>query len=798
MISSESSADLSSVEERLRVSAACLLVLKLPNGKYVFTLGEHEAKPLLSLIRPFGGAWKYTKLKRWAEKSGFTPEGDDCDLRGTVPRSKLGAFREELVSKKDMERDPRRELYEELGIPLGLTQEEVNAWFDPQFMVSNEFGSNVKNTQYFHEYYVVTINDTELCEKIESLVRSGTAPVCIIDQEQLMLAQKLAEPISVSYGNDSVEVVVVPTCFPCIQSEYKPPATNRSLNNNEKVLQDLLFQLEQRLHLPYRLTQQEVELLYRHGDSKLVSEFMSQLVQHRMWEAVAQLVIGPAAQGLGVLAATLPNNREVFFSIALAGLGLRNWLRNTSAKGADELVRTKLSLILHQIKDQSFRDRLDDDGIDTLVADMAVAEQVFPPIIALLTSAGFISAALLFQRMYSILAGFYLSVLVGSVALQEAIGRKPNAANTETKQSWWKSLGLSELLLVAPSIVANFASYAPHWIALLTAFNFGAESYAGGMSGIGEIKNGQNASKNLKEWLSGISFSLTPKKYEEHSLRIRAQEDVGMVSTRFGDVREVFGVRVESHLTQPCIRYSKITQHDPLDPWQEKGIRPTQQVLYVESFSLPVPHKPDVVILQDASLVLRQGVVNIFRRGDEYGCELALSAIAGEVEHPTGTVLLRKRHTDVNTHELEHGELRNNIKFFEANDDSMKKPLPKVTESQLQESEIFSEEEIARYLKGHHDLGQVFRVKVRLVAALNENIPVIFIHMNLRQNTSLIVKQKMAAYISSKAHGRIVALVMKSAPGLENNLFPGEVESYKIIGKKFRKDASSQSVSKKA
>jgi hypothetical protein len=798
VISNESSGKSNPSEERLRMSAAYLFVLKLPNGKFVFTLGEHEAGKQVPLIRPIGGAWKYTELPNWEEKTGFYPERDDGDLRGTVTRDKLSAFREELVSKRDMERDPRRELYEELGIHLGLTQEEVNAWFDPQFILSKEFESDANNTHYFHEYYVVTINDPAVCEKIESLVRSGTAPVCIIDQKQLMFAQESAKTISVSHGIDSVEAVVAPTCFPCLQSEYRPPTSNSFSNKNEKVLQDLLFQLEKRLHLPYRITQQEVELLHRHGDPKLVSEFMSQLVQHRLWEAVAQLVIGPAAQGLGVLAATLPNNREVFFSIALAGLGLRNWLRNTSAKGADELVRTKLSLILHQIKDQSFRDRLDDEHLDTLVADMAVAEQVFPPIIALLTSAGFISAALLSQRMYSILAGFYLSVLVGSVALQEAIGRKPNVANTETKHSWWKSLGLSELLLVAPSIVANFASYAPHWIALLTAFNFGAESYAGGMSGIGEIKNGQNASKSLKEWLSGISFSLTPKKYEEHSLRIRAQEDVGMVSTRVSDVREVFGVRVESQLTQPCIRYSKITQHDPLDPWQEKGIRPTQQVLYVKSFSLPVRHKPDVVILQDASLVLRQGVVNIFRRGDEYGCELALSAIAGEVEHPTGTVLLRKRHTDVNTHELEHGELRNNIKFFEANDDSMKKPLPKVTESQLRESEIFSEEEIARYLKGHHDLGQVFRVKVRLVAALNENIPVIFIHMNLRQNTSLIVKQKMAAYISSKAHGRIVALVMKSAPGLENNLFPGEVESYKIIGKKFRKDTTKQSVSKKA
>ena len=108
------------VDSRIRISIAALCRLRLPDGRYVF-----QYNPDRNLVKPLGGACKYTDLSLWSA-IGFELEDpqvpdDQDDLRGTVPSDKVPQLLGLCRSGQGREADtPYRELNEELFIPLGI------------------------------------------------------------------------------------------------------------------------------------------------------------------------------------------------------------------------------------------------------------------------------------------------------------------------------------------------------------------------------------------------------------------------------------------------------------------------------------------------------------------------------------------------------------------------------------------------------------------------------------------------------------------------------------------------------
>ena len=218
---------------------------------------------------------------------------------------------------------------------------------------------------------------------------------------------------------------------------------------------------------------------------------------------------------------------------------------------------------------------------------------------------------------------------------------------------------------------------------------------------------------------------------------------------------------------------------------EHHGFASNEPFVHAWDFTLPVPFKPDTVILNDANITLGSGV-HILRHG-KYGPKLPFLALAGGIEHPTGSVLMRTKKTDINMHGISQTESLELVRFFSTEATSWK--LPQIDENTLKETCLFTTEEIARYLKGE-TISQDFRNKLHLVHALKVNSsPWVLLYMNVRKETDRQQLQMMADFISHSASDRIVCLGFHSSPGIpDENFDPEKLKaSYHIHHRGFKK-----------
>lgn len=166
--------------DRIRVSCASLCRIE-HEGWFLLLLNANRRQRGIYVLSPIGGALTITRYDRLASFAAVleTPQNDD--LRLTLPRDKLPAFREWFYSGQDRERSPFRELYEELvdetHLLDALAPEDVvwqHLWTVEEDAVTARGGQSGVFTHYFLEIFGVTFaNDAVLSALLTAPPESG-------------------------------------------------------------------------------------------------------------------------------------------------------------------------------------------------------------------------------------------------------------------------------------------------------------------------------------------------------------------------------------------------------------------------------------------------------------------------------------------------------------------------------------------------------------------------------------------------------------------------------------------------
>jgi hypothetical protein len=145
----------------IRVSCATLCRIE-HQGRFLLLLNANRRQKGTYQLGPIGGALRLLDLDRLAvfEAALETPGSDD--LRLTLPRRQLDAFRAWFATGEGRERTPFRELHEELvseaGLLPALRPEDVDCrylWQVEEEALTDRLGQTGLLTHYFLEIYNV-------------------------------------------------------------------------------------------------------------------------------------------------------------------------------------------------------------------------------------------------------------------------------------------------------------------------------------------------------------------------------------------------------------------------------------------------------------------------------------------------------------------------------------------------------------------------------------------------------------------------------------------------------------------
>lgn len=767
-------------EERIRVSSSGLISIRFDDGRYLFSLGEHEEPQAKPKVRPLGGAWQRTDSLQW-EKTSFIPDPKaGTDLRGTVFASSLAQYSELLRSGRGREINPVRELYEELGMPLGLTEEQVRADFDIILQGSKSFrapSASGSLTQYNFEIYEASVENPLVKTQIVEAVANGNVPFCFLTQKQILYWLRTTEPPLVSRGGNLITVDMAPTCPLVLQNkQFDTPLRQPTRYSLEQSLENLSIRLEEftQRH-SHRLAEEDFRQLRQCGDPKLVDDMARTLGILRSLTDLVNHFIGPFSEGLTVFAGSAPDAYKI--SLLIAGFGgmlLRDALSTAPSKKASGLLLKNLTSILHGIYNETEPDRIigAEKNIGGIVNNLANAELATSPSNATISSTVSVASALTLQGMPAEASAFTGFMALGEFTVYKMLQKWSDKDPSLLKQALPHFL--AAVLRYSPAIIANLDLNLEKIAPLVTAYAIGGSTLASHYNYYEEIAGGKQGKRDLKAWLSKIHFSLTPKNWQEHSLAILSREDTGIVTGSPENGKNIKRYQLLNHAAKE------------LGLSQSEINRPTKPLVLVNNFTLPVPGRPEIIILNEAQIAMGPGI-HIFKKG-KYGPKLALAALAGVVRHPTGTVLMRLPETDINLHGLSREESAHLVQFTNAERENLRlEYLEYLEPASLIKSGLFTEEEISRYLRGE-TLGLDFRNKYSLVQALSANVtPWTLLYMNIHKDTESHTLEQMSRYLSQHAQDRIICLGLRSSPGIPEELFAGlaPFHSYTIKDRNF-------------
>jgi hypothetical protein len=148
-------------QDLIRVSCATLCRIE-HRARFLLLLNANRRQKGTYQLGPIGGALRLLDVDRLAEFRARPETSGSDDLRLTLPRRHLDAFRVWFATGEGRERSPFRELHEELvseaGLLPALREEEVECrylWTVEEEALTDRRGQTGLLTHYFLEIYDV-------------------------------------------------------------------------------------------------------------------------------------------------------------------------------------------------------------------------------------------------------------------------------------------------------------------------------------------------------------------------------------------------------------------------------------------------------------------------------------------------------------------------------------------------------------------------------------------------------------------------------------------------------------------
>jgi len=152
---------MSSMTGWIRISCAALCRIE-HQGKYLLLINANRRLKGTYQLGPIGGALTLYDRDRLREFEAAPENADKPDLRLTLPRRRLTAFRDWFYTGEGRERTPYRELREELvsesGLLPSLRPQDVSCrplWTVEEESMTDRMGQTGLLTHYFLEVYDV-------------------------------------------------------------------------------------------------------------------------------------------------------------------------------------------------------------------------------------------------------------------------------------------------------------------------------------------------------------------------------------------------------------------------------------------------------------------------------------------------------------------------------------------------------------------------------------------------------------------------------------------------------------------
>jgi hypothetical protein len=180
-------------ESRVRVSCGILCRIQI-DGKYLLLLNDNDRKKAKYSLTPVGGA---LEVEDWQYLSHFdyvpeTPHNKDLRLQLNVDQ--LDEFRRWFYTREHRERNPFRELYEELVVetPIlpALRREDIATHFVHIVEASRQtsrHGHTGLWTYYFHEIHDVTFKSSDIHLLLKSV--STQTGILFLDEATIRAGQ---------------------------------------------------------------------------------------------------------------------------------------------------------------------------------------------------------------------------------------------------------------------------------------------------------------------------------------------------------------------------------------------------------------------------------------------------------------------------------------------------------------------------------------------------------------------------------------------------------------------------------